>query len=718
MKKISFLILSTVLFFTPLFWKGAGGEAMAQKEANIWYFGNQGGLDFNSGTPVALTDGLMNTSEGCASIADANGKLLFYTNGDSIWNKQHQLMNNGTGLSGHQSSTQSAIIVPKPKSGTVYYVFTVDYQARSRGFKYSEIDMSLAGGLGAVTANKNIPLLSSTAEKLTAVQHANGMDIWVVVKDWDSNAFYAYLVSGNGVSTAPVISNTGTNVNIDDWDNFRDYFTKWNTIGAMKVSANGKYLALAHTYVGLAELFDFDNATGNVSNPLMLNPFNFIAFGPPYVPDDTLHPYGVEFSPSSQLLYVSDVLGHVFQYNLNATNIASSGIPIGINTEVGITTANGSLQLGPDKKIYLALGGKNTLDVIKTPDVLGMGCNYTPNEINLEGGISLFGLPDFVQSFFSVSNFSYSINCNDNSVEFAYSGSTYDSLLWNFGDPASGAGNTSTTPNPVHTYPDTGSYTVKVIVYNQNTSDNTVKIITIFRPTVNLGNDTAVCKSGLLLNANTPNVSHLWHDGSTDPTFNVTTTGNYYVTVTTVNGCKASDSITVIVLPQPIISAGADKTILIGFSTTLQGSGGTDYFWTPATGLSCTNCQNPDASPTETITYSLTATDANGCTNTNTVTVFVDSTCAEIFIPSAFSPNNDGSNELECVFGNNCTQTFRFAIYDRWGNEVFETDKPEICWDGTYKGKALDPAVFVYYLQAVLSNGKTLNNKGNISLIR
>lgn len=91
--------------------------------------------------------------------------------------------------------------------------------------------------------------------------------------------------------------------------------------------------------------------------------------------------------------------------------------------------------------------------------------------------------------------------------------------------------------------------------------------------------------------------------------------------------------------------------------------------------------------------------------------------CAEIFVPNAFSPNNDMENDLECVLGN-CIQDFYFAIYDRWGEKVFESTDPKNCWDGTYKGKLMNTAVFVYYLQATLNNGETIKKKGNVSLIR
>ncbi len=99
------------------------------------------------------------------------------------------------------------------------------------------------------------------------------------------------------------------------------------------------------------------------------------------------------------------------------------------------------------------------------------------------------------------------------------------------------------------------------------------------------------------------------------------------------------------------------------------------------------------------------------------MTVTVDLQCGEVFVPNAFSPNNDGENDLECVFGK-CIQTMTFAIYDRWGEKVFDTTDPKKCWDGIYKGEVMNTAVFVYYLDATLITGEKIKKKGNISLVR
>lgn len=112
------------------------------------------GLDFNSGSPVVINDSQMITYEGCSTISNENGKLLFYTDGYRVWNKNHQMMPNGTDLLGHSSSTQSGIIIPKPNTPGIYYIFTVPELAGPDGLRYSEVDMSLNGGLGDITSKK------------------------------------------------------------------------------------------------------------------------------------------------------------------------------------------------------------------------------------------------------------------------------------------------------------------------------------------------------------------------------------------------------------------------------------------------------------------------------------------------------------------------------------------------------------------------------------
>ena len=235
----------------------------SQQEANIWYFGNQAGISFASGSPVALTNGQLATSEGCAVLSNTAGNLMMYTDGQTIYNANHQVMTNGGGLFGNWSSSQSATIVPKPGNNNLFYVFTLDSYAGVNGFCYSVVDISLDGGLGAVTSEKNILVYTPSNEKLAVVKHTNGTDYWIVTHGWNNNTFNSHLLTSSGLSALPVQSSVGI-VTGGSTDNV------W---GCMKIAPNGSKLAICNALIN-AQLFDFDVSTGMVSNPLTLHNTN------------------------------------------------------------------------------------------------------------------------------------------------------------------------------------------------------------------------------------------------------------------------------------------------------------------------------------------------------------------------------------------------------------------------------------------------------------
>ena len=437
----------------------------SQNEANIWYFGNNAGLDFNSGSPVALTDSAMQTLEGCASISNANGELLFYTDGSTVWNKNHVPMLNGTGLNGSFYSTQSAIIVPKPNATSIYYVFTVYAFGNPNGLQYSEVDMTLDGGLGGITSNKNILLFTPVLEKLTAVEHSNGNDIWVIAHENGSANFRSYLVTSSGVQTSPVLTNIGFTYSGN---------SSMDNAGYMKLSHCGDRLAMVFpVHIGGLHLFDFDNNTGVLSNHINV-----------YDNQNSGKLYGVEFSPSDQLLYVSGQNG-VVQLNImldTSFEIYSSFVYI---HQDNFYSKWGALQLAPDNKIYVTRDPNdnfpdlNTISVINDPDILGTGCNFQLDAIPLGIGIAQRGLPQFIKSFFNI-NISSSDNCFGEATQFSYeSCGFFDSIVWDFGD-----GNSSTEDNPQHTYNTPGTYTVSVTVSSNGETTTDTQQITIYEQPV------------------------------------------------------------------------------------------------------------------------------------------------------------------------------------------------------------------------------------------
>lgn len=354
------------------------GAAQSTKRFNVWYFGLGAGLNFNGGGPSVLTDGRAGTSEGAATICDLNGALLFYSDGIRVYNRNHQMMPNGDNMGGHASSTQGALIVPHPGDKNLYYLFTVGVRSEGSA-QYALIDMRLNGGLGGVVNRDNV-LLSRSTEKLTAVMHCNERDYWVIMHEAGNNTFRTYLVDDKGVSTSPVISQVGA-----------VYNASTDGIGYIRPSHDRRKLAAAVYDQGILDLFNFDNTNGRISNPISIS--------------DKKNLYGLEFSPDNNLLYVTFAgtdfnLHRIEQFdvsNFNQSTIAASATVVGRVQRTGNTQHPvGSILLAPDGKLYIAKENKQTLSVINSPNVRGVGCNFVLDAIPMGKSIRL-ALPNNVR---------------------------------------------------------------------------------------------------------------------------------------------------------------------------------------------------------------------------------------------------------------------------------------------------------------------------------
>lgn len=404
MKKNCYILFVFFLYCSTIF---------AQGESNIWYFGRDAGLDFNVNPPTPLlnlpTTGFF-SSEGCSTISDSNGNLLFYTNGEKVWNKDFQIMLNGDNLAGHNSSAQSSAIIPFPSTFNFaqnrfdkYFLVTLDdYVVNTpilddKGVRFSEVDMTMDNNRGGVTINKNIHLFgTTTTEKVCVVPHSNGCDYWVICKVVDSNDFYSYHISSSGFNTTPIISTT-------------NFFVNASGGGQMKVSPNHKLLSYVvpsnSVYTGFY-VFNFDNTTGIITEKFA------------DLSSDTQ--YGTAFSPNSKILYKSGG-SKVYQYDVSVATNADFAASKTVFTS---SLINGllSMQLGPDGKIYIGrpiIGTiPNYLSVINDPDVLGNGCNYVPLQQYLGGRSCLGGLPNQLNNLIPYNDIIIE-NENCNSLELA-----------------------------------------------------------------------------------------------------------------------------------------------------------------------------------------------------------------------------------------------------------------------------------------------------------
>ena len=269
-----------------------------------------------------------------------------------------------------------------------------------------------------------------------------------------------------------------------------------------------------------------------------------------------------------------------------------------------------------------------------------------------------------------------------------------------------------------------GTYSVTVIDANGCSQTQTIAVTSSSNISVTVASTVAGCTvdngtaSLTPTNGNAP-YTYLWNNGQVSPTATGLAAGTYTAAITDSKGCAATQTVAVATAPNPTVTVTSSQSIISsGGSTTLtaSGSAGT-YQWTPSTGLNCNTCSNPTASPSQNTSYCVLVTDGSGCKDSSCTTITIENPSGELFVPNAFSPNNDGENEMECVIGG-CIKTLEFVIYDRWGEKVFESTDQKTCWDGTYNGKPMNTAVFTYYLRATLTTGDQITKKGNVSLIR
>ena len=304
----------------------------------------------------------------------------------------------------------------------------------------------------------------------------------------------------------------------------------------------------------------------------------------------------------------------------------------------------------------------------------------------------------------------------DSTVLTGHGGGTY---LWS----------TGATSSSIRIKPAADStITLQVTSAGNCITDTTIHITVNIRPAPTVGTTLTTCQGTPVTLMASGGTSYTWHPGLTlsdstisNPLATPPATIKYIVIVAN-GGCTAKDSEMVIVDPVSPITACCSTNIVSGGSAPLTVTPAVVYSWTPAAGLSCTTCQNPVASPTVTTWYYVTTYDSvGGCPSLDSVLITVEANCGTVFVPTAFSPNGDGQNDVLAVKCNPvCISAYEFKIYDRWGNLVFSTNDPSQVWDGNYKGSPMNVGTYMYFLNYIdTHNSNTaVNLKGNIALVK
>ena len=587
---------------------------------NQWYFGERAGIDFNNGASAITDDNLMSSPIPASSVSDANGELLFYTNGESVWNQEHNLMINGNDIGGDTLSVQGAMIVPVPGDSTIFYIFMTSpiWDDYTFDVKYAMVDIKKDTARGEVIF-KDRPLFHNSTERITATAIGSNI-VWLITHEYGNNMFRAYPISANGIGD-PVISAAGS---------VHRFSEERNGTASMAVDPGGNRIAVAlqdstNNYV---ELFTFTDSLG-------------VGMARNYIQIDIDEPipsliYGVEFSSNLQRLYVStNGAGNskLLQFDLDSINAPTAKADIEASKfELADSSSEfGTMETGSDGIIYLAIENSPDLGTINNPNGDDMNASFAESGFNLAGRTSRRGLPNFVQVVSNPPNtpgISYINTCHTQPT--AFTGSTtsiIDVLFWTLGD-----GTVSDSSSFSHTYNEVGTYDVSMNLTNRCGLDSTffaqVEVFPIpDDPQVPLAG--TICNGPLTLAAWPTDTTFIynWSNGETTREISVDQRSTLEVFLTNEHGCSSNIIEVLIDDTRPVVTLGPDLTVcqnefVIDFDALNPGA---NYDWS-INGTSTGNTlrtQRIDTSVDGSFTYTLEVEDIFACVGSDSVVVNV-----------------------------------------------------------------------------------------------
>lgn len=547
-KKIKISFLLALLSFTQL----CSSQILRTKN---WHFGYNTSLIFEKDTVIVDTSAI-HSDESCTSISNVQGNLLLYSDGVSVWNKNHRVIGNGTGLLGHQSSSRGSVLLPFENKDSIFYLFTTDYQGNSNGLRYSKI-LNL-GNDSFYIVSKNNRLHSSVAEPIGAINHQDNIRQWIIVRQFNGYNYFAFLLGRDGVIDCPTISKSTVYIG-----------KSTNPVSAqnhLTLSPNGNLVANAYYWLHKVELSQFNRNKGIVSNSILMNNIRL--------------PTGLAFSNNNQYLYVLERDYNIIQVKMKNyyDNQVSKGMFIIDNVYYNKVALNPTIH----GQMLMIQQGAQFFGKIEFPNKADSACNYILEGLPLGKVIWRYGLPNFNVSYFNAPSldFSYEHNCQTNEYSFTAKDSFASTdYQWRFTNKQIDITKTGKKVN--QKLVDGGTWEIRLIASNSQSSDTLIKNIEMF-PIVKddfLGKDTSLCAGeAVSIVLRTPQNMHCIHwmgqtgqdyENYHKDSFTVDSTGNYFVKMTDKAFCTYYDTIQITLNPlpeKPIISyatgelAGTVKT--------------------------------------------------------------------------------------------------------------------------------------------------------------
>lgn len=749
-------ILSVIIFFLL----SITGFAQPDKLSNFWYFGDLAGLDFSTATPVLKTDGRMSAMfRGTSVASDENGNLMLYSDGKQVWNRYHEVMKGTENLSeGSVLSTHNGLIVPNPENRSQYYVFYMSDGDLSGNveIKYALVDMSLNGGKGSAVSTNTI-LMKDACRTFALFRHCNNTDFWLITHETGNNNFRAYLINEKGVSATPVVSSIGSvhKGNVSQAGLLRRYST-------MKPSYDGSKLAVTLTKEDASngvflEVLDFNSKTGK---------FTQVSYKQNWQKFPTSSINDLAFSADTKKIYVSrttykkidskneEYQSDLFQVDLTKNNSDAASLNLittkifkldAAKTDGAEVKGIGGIQMASNGKLYVAYNLTPSLGVVNNPNNAGNACNFVEKGLSLSSKNAGWMLPSLipikrVEGFAGISyNFSPD-GCNGilTSIHRGLDKSKTIQYQWYLNGKAITNANDST-----HKVKQSGAYSV-VISERDGCNLATSRSLQLFAQSLPPPQKTAgyipICEGGKIPTLTATGTNIKWyedkklqtplHTGNsfTPKTIPINRTKYVvYITQTNASNCEsAADSIEIELIPRPKlvleerkIFACLEKDINNKVTVSASNYGGLEWLY-----------KNTVVDTDSTLkagaygVYVVKATNGSNCVNQDSVE-FVAS-CAGIYLPEAFTPNQDNINDKLRVYGENII-SFDIYISNRASKYVFISKENQFdgefidTWDGTINGEDAPSGTYYYFVEAKISEAgdtKTLKREGRVVLMR